>query len=214
MADSNKTKAQLAEELAEVEAARENERAEMEARIERMEALIEQQKAEGTYRGPEPKVYHDPFDTQNPHKILHHPEGKVLSWKNPNYRQQRGWRGWEPVTWDSEIGREISKYIPDPPAKMEGSSKQDNHVRRGTDSVLAVIDEEIWLARQQKRKNKALRKQLAANARSNRALGPGVMTTGDGVQPDGNPRQGLDRPIEPPVPRGGHRTRLMHPDEE
>jgi hypothetical protein len=214
MADSTKTKAQLQEELDEVQAAHENERAELEARISKMEKMIEEKRAAGEPTGPNPQIYHDPFDTQNPHHINKHPEGKVLSWKNPNYRQQRGWRGWEPVTWDSEIGKNISQYIPDPPAKMEGISKQDNYIRRGTDSVLAAIDEEIWLARQQKRRTKALQKQAAANARANRKLGAGVETFGDGVEREQAPAGGFRRTPEPPMPTGGHRTRLFHPDEE
>jgi hypothetical protein len=224
MADKIPTKAEIQEELEQAETrnadlaeenqALMNKQADMEERLARMEALIEGQRAEGTYAGPQPKVYHDPYDTTNPHKILHHPEGKKLSWKNPNIRDRQGWKGWEPITWDSEVGKNIEKYIPSPPAKMVGIEKQDNYVRRGTDSVLAMIDEEIWMARQQKREDKALRKQLAANARANAAIGNGVETFGDGVQSDPRPAGGFKPRQELPVPEGGHRTRLLHPDEE
>lgn len=207
----NKTRAELQAELDEERQIAEN----LQAKVEHMEALIEEKQAAGESVDPAPRIYHDPFDLANPHKILKHPEGKVLSWINPRLRQeQMGWQGWEPVTWDSEIGRNIKQYIPDPPAKMQGISKQDNYVRRGTDSVLSSIDREIWLAREQKRENKALRKQLAANATANRSMGPGVITTGDGVQRDPHPRQGMEKPLEPALAPGGHRTRLMHPDEE
>jgi len=224
MTEKNPTKAEIQDELEQAAARNEelteenqalmNKQAYMEERLARMEALIDSQQANGTYRGPEPKVFHDPFDTTNPHKILNHPEGKKLGWKNPRIRDEKGWKGWEPVTWDSEIGKNIEQYIPSPPAKMVGIEKQDNYVRRGTDSVLAMIDEEIWMARQQKREHKALRKQLAANARANSAMGRGVETFGDGVKDEPRPTGGFKPRTETPVPEGGHRTRLFHPDEE
>ena len=196
MSEQNRSKADLVkenEQLQEDNAALGNAQALMEQRVAQMEALINQQIADGNYSGPAPIVYHDPFDCGvNPHHIKKHPAGKILSWKNPNIRNgTRGWRGWVPITYDSEYGKQLLDYIDDPPAKMEGSSNQDNYVRRGTDSILCYIDEEIWLARQHKRESKALHKQLAAQSVRNQILGPGVETFGDGVQVEGSPPGGF-----------------------
>ena len=191
-----------------------NQQADMDARLARMEALLTERTASGEFTGPEPRVYHDPFDCKNPHKILKHPEGKILSWKNPRIRQDKGWKGWEPITWDSEIGKNLASYINDPPAKLEGISKQDNYVRRGTDSILSQIDEEIWNARQQKREDKALRKQLAANATANGAIGNGVETFGDGVRKESPPAGGFKQGVEAPLAPGAHRRHMLRPDEE
>ena len=219
MTDKNPTKADLQETLEEAQKRNDelteerdallNAQADMDSRLARMEALMDEQKASGEYRGPEPKVYHDPFECNNPHKILAHPEGKRLSWKNPKIRNDGGWKGWDPVTWDSEIGKDLDTYIASPPSKMEGISTQDNYVRRGTDSVLAMIDEEIWFARQENRKSKAMRKQLAANARANQRTGEGVETFGDGVTQES---RGYGRgKVAAPV--GGVRTPML-PTEE
>ena len=191
MTDKNPTKAEIQADLDEALEKQEllteernilaNQQADTEARLARMEALIEEQKAGGEYAGPEPQVYHDPFASTNPHKILSHPEGYRLGWKNPRIRDDSGWQGWEAITWDSEVGRDIEKYISSPPSKLKGIETQDNYVRRGTDSILSQLPEEIYLARTQARESKALRKQLAANATANRSLGEGVVTIGDGV---------------------------------
>ena len=202
------------EDLAEENQALLNKQADMDARLERMEAFMDEQSEAGAYEGPKPKIYHDPFDCINPHKFKCHPEGLRFSWKNPRIMEDQGPKGWSPVTWDSEIGRDIDTYLASPPAKMEGIATQDNYVRRGVDSILCVIKEEIWLARQQKRESKALRKQMAANARANVMLGDGVETFGDGVKREPRPVGGFKPREELPVPHGGHRTRLFHPDEE
>lgn len=122
----------------------------------------------------------DPFNTKNPHQIIAHPPGKVLSWKNPKYRQERGWRGWQPISYDDEIGRELSTYITDPPAKMEGSANLDNYVRRGTDSVLCFIDEDIWLSRQLDQAKRVVEMEARAAMSGRIAIRSGVMITGDG----------------------------------
>lgn len=101
----------------------------------------------------EPKVLRDPYDSQNPLTILKQPVGFVLSWKNPVYREgHRGWRGWVPVTHSGPIGKKIHEYLTDPPRKLAVAT--DDLVRRG-DSVLCAIPEEMWLARQQRRTDKA-----------------------------------------------------------
>ena len=215
MTDKNPTKADIQsdlddaidrnEELVEDKAVLENYQTDLEARLARMEALIEESTASGDYSGPEPKVFHDPFACTNPHKILSHPEGYRLGWKNPRIRDEQGWKGWEPITWDSEIGKDLSKYIASPPAKMKGIEAQDNYVRRGTDSILSQLPEEIYLARTQARESKALRKQMAANATANRVIGEGVETFGEGVTKESRGYGvGAVR-----APQEGHRTKML-----
>lgn len=194
---------------------REEERKDFEQRLMRMEALIGEQKETGEYAGPEPEMFYDPYDLQrNPHKFKKHPEGLRLSWLNAKFRDEDiGWRGWKAVTWDSEIGKNLNQYIIDPPEKMLGGSKQDNYVRRGTDTVLAAIDAELYRGRQANDANKALRKETSARAAHNRILAPGVETFGDGVKNEQAPPGGFKKMGAPPLPEGGHRTRLMHPEE-
>jgi hypothetical protein len=211
MSDQNPTKAELQEENEQLKAANDA----FEDRLARMEELIAQQQAAGEYTGPEPVVYNDPFDAgTNPHHFKKHPDGMVLSWKNPNLRNDKakGWRGWVPVTYDSEIGQNLSEYLSDPPMKMAGIAEQDNYVRRGTDSILCTLPEEIWKARQLKREEKALRKQQAAAVNRNQVLRPGVSTTGDGVQTESRPVGGFKvRENAPPIVTDGpsHRTELF-----
>ena len=223
MSEQNVTKAELELKNADLEA--ENDtlaagHASLEQRISQMEALIERGIDEGSYAGPEPVLFHDPFDLGiNPHHIKKHPNGKILSWKNPNIRNgARGWRGWVPITYDCEIGKNLLDYISDPPAKMEGIANQDNYVRRGTDSILCWIDEEIYFARQQQREHKALRKQIAAQAVRNTVLGHGVETFGDGVQVEKSPRGGFKlggRTSQAPLETGhpSHRTNMLDTEE-
>ncbi len=191
-----------------------NSYASLEDRLEAMENLINKQVQDGSYGGPEPAMYHDPFDAgENPHFIKKHPPGKVLSWKNPNIRNGvRGWRGWIPITFDDEFGSQLSDYISDPPAKMEGTADLDNYVRRGTDSILCWIVEETYMARQEKRERKALHKQLAANNTRNMILGPGVETFGKGVQVEGSSPGGFkSRPGATPLTskHPAHRTEMF-----
>lgn len=105
---------------------------------------------------PDPVVTYDPYDSQNPIKILADPPGFKLGWKNPIYRDGgRGWRGWRVVEHDDEIGRNLKRYLLDPPRRMEHAV--DNYVRRG-DSVLCYIERELWEARQKKRTDIAARR--------------------------------------------------------
>lgn len=221
MTDQVVTKKELELQNAELQETNEallNQQADLVARIERMESMVNEQQERGVYQGPEPIVLFDPFDVgTNPHHIKKHPEGKVLSWKNPNIRNgTRGWRGWVPITYDSEIGQNLTDYILDPPAKMEGSSSQDNYVRRGTDSILCWLPEELWQARQMKREQKALRKQMAASARRNISYAPGVETFGDGVQIEERPAGGfkMGRPAPLDTKHPSHRTEMFNHDEE
>lgn len=159
-------------------------------RIEAMQDQLGQSAAEGAPVEPEVKMIRDPFAQLHPHKIISHPEGKILSWKGEAYRAKRGWRGWNAVQHDDEIGRELKKYLADPPTKMEGTDERDNYVRRG-DSILSWIDEDIWNARQQARTDKDRQRTGAASSKQNRQLMPGVVTTGEGVKIDSIPKKGL-----------------------
>lgn len=148
-----------------------------------LKAQIAADKAAGRESDPEPVLLYDPYDTDiNPLRIKKHPEGKHLSWKNPVFRDQKGWKGWVPVEWDSEIGQNITDYVNDPPSQMEGTNKQDNYVRRGTDCILCWIDKRIWDTRQLKRTLKANRMQARANAADNRVIQDGVSTYGKGIE--------------------------------
>lgn len=215
MSELNPTKTELQEENEQLKA----QNSEFEGRLQRMEQLVSQQQEAGEYAGPQPVVYNDPFDTDtNPHHFKKHPDGMVLSWKNPNLRNDKakGWRGWIPVTYDSEIGQNLHEYLSSPPMKMAGIAEQDNYVRRGTDSILCTLDEEIWKARQLKRESKALSKQLAASVSRNQVLRPGVSTMGDGVQQESRPAGGFKmRESAPPIGGDGpsHRT-AMFDDKE
>ena len=101
----------------------------------------------------EPELLHDPYHATRPLAFLKHPPGFKLGWKNPHYRDNhRSWMGWKPITYDSEIGQELGKYLTDPPRKM--AHKSDNLVRRG-DLVLCVLPEKYWEARNQRRAQKA-----------------------------------------------------------
>ena len=159
-------------------------------RIEAMQDQLIQSAAEGAPVEPEVKMIRDPYAQLHPHKIISHPEGKILSWKGEAYRAKRGWRGWSAVQHDDEIGRELSKYLADPPTKMEGTDERDNYVRRG-DSILSWIDEDIWNARQQARTDKDRQRTGAVTDSRNRQLMPGVTTFGEGVKTDLIPKKGL-----------------------
>lgn len=156
-------------------------------RVDQMSDQMKEAREDGY--DPEPELVYDPFDEQNPHAILAHPEGWVLSWKNPDYRAHRGWRGWTPVEYDDEIGSELGKYLKDPPARMEGMAQIDNYVRRGTDSILCKLPADLWDARQRKRTQNAEQRfratELAQNKRTRQytEYGEGVVRRQSGTAP-------------------------------
>ncbi len=102
----------------------------------------------------EPRMVKDPFSRQNPHKIIAHPAGFRLSWKNPKFRGTRGWQGWVKIQWDDEIGQNLDRYILDAPSRMEHDI--DNYVRRG-DAMLCRLPIEWWDSRQSERSHIANR---------------------------------------------------------
>jgi len=190
----------------------EQENEELKSRLKAMEDLIAKQKAAGQSVDPEPFVYYDPYDSDvNPLIIKENPEGKILSWKNPNVRNTRGWQGWTPVQYDDEIGRELDRYVNNPPPQMEGTATQDNYVRRGTDSILCWIDKRIWDTRKRKALDKANRRTQMASGAGNTTLMRGVSTFGEGVRTTASSRDGgKSAAVNQSNP--SHQTRLL--DEE
>jgi hypothetical protein len=136
------------------------------------------------------EILRDPFDTRNALKILADPPGKKLRWISVQYREMRNMKGWTVVRYDDPIGREIHRYIGEPPSRMLGTSEADSVIRRG-DVVLAWIDRGIWEARQRRREAEANRKISSHTTRVQRPIGQFGATTGDGLQHDANPYQVL-----------------------
>lgn len=197
MADTNKTKADLQEEneqlkqqvsdLAEDRSELLSSLTSLSERVDQMSVQMKEAREEGY--DPAPEMVYDPFDEQNPHTILAHPEGWVLSWKNPDYRAHRGWRGWVPVEYDDEIGQNLSNYLQDPPQRMEGMAQIDNYVRRGTDSILCKLPKDLWDARQNKRVQNSEQRFKATEMAQNRRTkqyseyGEGVVRRDSGNAP-------------------------------
>jgi hypothetical protein len=102
----------------------------------------------------DPELVHDPFAGQNPHVIKANPPGFILGWKSERYRERRGMRGWMEISYDDEYGKNLDKYIDDPPHRMKHHT--DMFVRRG-DVILCRLPEAMWKARQQQRVEKANR---------------------------------------------------------
>lgn len=202
--DQTETKAKVEEQkvdaAASPEATASEREAALEKRIQELEAVASQKAAEEDpgptrfgVRVKEGQVLRDPFSTQNPHQIRKHPPGKRLHWCNPAVRDRRGWRGWVPVRYDDEIGKNLGLYITDPPTRMEGVAGIDGYVRRGSDSILCVIDEEIWLSRQINREAKQ-RKRVDPHRKGggDRVLRDGtVMIDGGGLEDSKRPPGGF-----------------------
>jgi len=216
MTEQNRTKREIEQENTDLLAQNEalsNSHQELLERVQAMEALIQKQADAGEETEPVVHMYHDPFDSsQNPHEIKEQPEGKWLSWKNPNIRQGN-WKGWTPVCYDDEIGQNLERYLNDPPKKLEGIAHQDNYVRRGSDSILCWLPLEWWLARQARREEKALRNESVASGRSNRAIMPGVSTYGEGVEKEQAPPGGFRGQSAPPTPEHPHKRTEMFSQE-
>lgn len=131
--------------------------------------------------------------------------GRKLKWINPRLRDEIGMRGWEPVKLgdsfllaevkDIETGKVsevagagLSKYLHAIPTRMEGSSRLDDHVRRG-DLILCWIDMKIYIARMRRRDEDALKKRLMLSdegdqydvhgRRGAHVVGPGLTRGGD-----------------------------------
>ncbi len=134
------------------------------------------------------EILRDPYDSKNALKILTDPPGKKLRWLSISYRETRGMKGWTAVRYDDPIGREIHRYVGEPPSRMLGTAEADMIVRRG-DVFLAWIDFGIWAARQEARTRDATRRVSKHTTISQNPIGEHAATTGDGLQADVNPYQ-------------------------
>jgi len=131
-------------------------------------------------------ILRDPYDSKSALKILRDPPGKKLRWMSISYRETRGMKGWTAVRYDDAIGREIHRYVGEPPSRMVGTAEADMIVRRG-DVFLAHIDFGIWAARQNARSTQAERRVSKHSTKSQNAIGQFAATTGDGLQHDADP---------------------------
>jgi len=95
----------------------------------------------------EMEVAFDPYSENDFLKFKKFPDTYVLRWCNPNYRRTRGWRGWQPVKWSDDIGRNLGDYLIDPPHRFEGMATMDDYIRAGNDLVLCKLHAGVWFAR-------------------------------------------------------------------
>lgn len=172
-------------------------------------------------------VLEDPFDSQNARKIIGEippdeecPEGQVLRWVSPRYREVRGLRGWEPLQWGDqytgEKGEKLKGIIPEVPRFIQGADHLDSYVRSG-DVILARLDKRIWNARQTKRVLEDARRKGQLNVTEPIRLREGVYLTGDGIKTDSEPtfrKSPSDpaAPFDPESGEGAHRTQLTTPE--
>jgi len=158
----------------------------------------------------EPTLLEDPFDNHNAFKVHgeiepddNYPNGAVIQWKNPEYRARRTWRGWVPFEWGDEYtgknGELLDKYIPDPPKALQGPDRIDNYVRRG-DVVLARLDKDVFMARQQKRLVDSRMKMQSSTDGRKTVLAEGVEIFGPGSKDSRRPAGGF-RPEKENVDR-------------
>jgi len=133
------------------------------------------------------RVLRDPYAGENFLDIKANPPGKELRWISPESRKRRGMRGWTVVRFDDAIGRELHKYINDPPSRYEGSSNMDAEVRRG-DVVLAWIDVGIAEKRRQVASMKANRFRNSGAMQGSQRIGQFGQIVGDGLRDDPNPQ--------------------------
>lgn len=175
------------------EVARENEQ--LRELVDMAATKREEHAAAGNDVTPDLDLLYDPYDSQNPLHIAKNiepnakfPEGQKLSWKSEKIRQYKGWKGWIPVRWDDEYGKNIGDYLSDAPMRMEGSENLDGYVRRGG-LVLCRLDMRIWKSRNAKRELKdAQQRGKGQDVMRNLFGRHGVNITGEGVSDDDRPR--------------------------
>ena len=141
----------------------------------------------------------DPYDIQSPLEIIGeippddaHPQGQMLGWKNPVYRDRRGWRGWIPLEWGDQYtgdkGEKLKEYLVDPPEAWVMPDKIDSYVRRG-DVLLGRIRKEIFVSRQLKAELECAKRRGALSDAQEQIIGEGIKIVGAGMQKDKQPRQ-------------------------
>ena len=197
---------------------REAENVELQEQILRLEKSITERETDGEYIERDVNILHDPYDEKNAYQILSEipgddesPEGWVLGWKNPEYREKRGMRGWiEMEHGDNYCGKDdtlLKNYLNDPPERMVGAESIDSYVRRGG-MILCRIPKNLWLARQQKRTRDSQRKQTTAGSAREEILRDGVLITGAGLKDDYANRKKFGAP---PPKVGETEGRTSHP---
>ena len=189
--------------------ARENEQ--LRELVEEQVAVRDEHAAAGNNTVPSLKQLYDPYESHNPLHIksdiepdAKFPEGQKLSWKSDRIRQYKGWRGWIPVRWDDEYGKNLGDYLGDAPMRMEGSENLDGYVRRGG-LILCRLDKRIWNSRNAKRELKDMQQRGVAGANTIHFDRQGVQIDGEGMSEDQRPRHTGARPLA----EGASRSELM-----
>jgi len=100
----------------------------------------------------------------------------------------RSMKGWNVIRYDDAIGRELHRYVAEPPQRMIGSAQTDDCVRRG-DVILCWIDKGIWQKRQNDRVRKSQLRIGAHKTKSQNPIGQFAATTDAGLTEDANPFQ-------------------------
>jgi len=138
-------------------------------------------------------VLFDPYDIQNPFKIdgtippdNEYPEGQVLRWLSPKYRDRRGKRGWVFMTWDDAYATEALKCVKEPPERMVGPAGLDNNIRRA-DLVLGRLDARVFESRRMKPVLESMRRRGNYDESTITTLRKGVSIVGEGSKRDENP---------------------------
>jgi hypothetical protein len=179
--------------------------------VEELTDLVEERRAaEAEDMLPAAEILYDPYYSKDPYMIVgsiepdqQFPKGRVVAWKNFRLRmERRGWRGWVPFQYGDELtgdtGEHLTKYIMDPPPRLEGAMQLDSYVRRA-DLVLAWIDRRIFDARQRQRELETQRQVMAAGSAKTQILRDGVEVVGDGLKTQARPKGGFRMGSEKPV---------------
>jgi hypothetical protein len=124
----------------------------------------------------EVETVHDPFEDNNPFNITgsipaneEFPEGQVLRWLAPSYRERKGMRGWVYMCWGDPYtgpsdGTKLREYgISDPPAEIAASQKTGTQVVRNG-MILGRLDKQIWNARRRKAELRAERNRMSSGS--------------------------------------------------
>ena len=138
------------------------------------------------------EVLYDPYDVQDPFSIkkelapdVTDPDGQVLQWKSPRYRERRTWMGWIPVQWGDKYGNDevLEEHLTALPIRMKGPDQIDSYVRRG-DMVLARLNKRIWQSRQLKRELLQAQQQGFYENGQEQIVREGLRIVGKGLQRD------------------------------
>lgn len=136
----------------------------------------------------------DPYEDNNPFRIDGsippddmYPEGQVLRWLSPHYRDRRGMRGWEYMCWGDTYagpadGSTLRSYgIPDPPTHVAESGKLNAQVMRNG-MALGRLDRRVYDARRRRAQIRAEHNRMSSGQfttvipRGGSAFGPGHQT--------------------------------------